>query len=330
MTSATNGHAMPKLTPLAPDLPRLRKLLADNLPWTPHDYIPGISRKGDRDLWAEQLTGPLLPEIDLRFGCTLSDGTSVGLFAEYLPWDSEFFGYGIARLNGIWPLAPPRLEPALNYGPALAALLHRAVHRDVRYLFAQVDPRDLPLLRALGELGFALIETRYYQHGPVIVPQMPERYPVRLAREEDIASLARAASQTVNLYDRFHADPFIRPEDAARLMERWVEQSVRGKLADVTIVPDVVDPGAFVTYRYHREKWSRWGVNLVQGVLSAVSPEFMGWMGKLAPEVNLHLRSMGAEYSFGSTQVTNRPIIWFAQEAGARFGKCEHVLRIVL
>jgi dTDP-4-amino-4,6-dideoxy-D-galactose acyltransferase len=330
MVEITNGHRQVKLRPLRPDLSGVRAVLAEHLPWSPLDFIPGISRRGDRLVYAEQLTAMVQDENDLRFRGELPDGSPVAVLAEILPWDTDFFGYGVARLWGVFPLESPWFRPKADYRAVLEAALHKLTRRGVRYLWTTIDPRDLAMLRALGELGFALIETRYLQHGPIRVPVSYERCPIRLATEADIPTLAKAASQTVNLYDRFHADPFIHDDQAARLMEKWVEQSVRGAMADCVLVPDVPRPGAFVTYKYHRDKWSRWGINLVQGVLSAVSPEFMGWMGKLGPEVNLHLRSVGAEYSYGSTQVTNRSIIWFAQEAGATFGRCEHVFRIVL
>lgn len=312
------------------DLRGLRTLLSDHLPWSPRDYVQGISRQGDRAIYAEQLTSELAPSDDLRSLVTLADGSDVAVFAERLPWDSEFFGYGVARLDGIFPLSEPWHRPLADFRPAVEHLCEQATTREIKYLFAVVDPRDLATTRALGESGFALLETRFYHFGQIEQPNFTERLPVRKAMESDIPTLAKAASSTINIYDRFHADPFINQDDAVRLMERWVEQSVIGSFADVVIVPDVPEPGAFVTYRYHRDKWDRWKLPLVQGVLSAVAPEFKGWMGKLGPEVNYHLLSMGARCSFGSTQVTNRPIIWFAEEAGARFGKCEYIFRRLL
>lgn len=315
---------------LTSELAAVRTTLADSLPWSPHDYIPEISRRGDRLLYAEELTRPLSEAEDLRLRVNDQQSGPLAIFAERLPWDSQFFGYGVARLNGIFPLEPPLHRPEMDLQPAVEALLEEARRREIRYLFANIDPRDLALLRAVGNLGFALIETKYFHHGPLLAPDLSERFPVRKAVLDDIPSLMRTASHTVNQFDRFHADPAIHAADAARLMETWVEQSVLGRFADVTIVPDMPEPTAFVTYRYHQEKWTRWGVNLVQGVLSAVAPDSRGWMGKLAPEINHHLRTIGATYSFGSTQVTNRPIIWFAEEGGGRFGKCEHVFRRLL
>lgn len=322
---------MTTLAPLASELDAVRSLLAEQLPYSPRDYIPGISRRGDRQVFAEQLCGTLAAGDDLRFLTTLADGTRLAIFAERLAWDSEFFGYGMGRLHAVIPLESPLVRPLADYRPALEAFVSEARRRSIRYLLAVVDPRELAALRALGELGFALIETRYYHHGTVNPPPpRPDRLPIRLATVDDIPSLAEAARQTINPYDRFHADPLLDPDRVAQLMEKWVEQSIVGSMADVTIVPDVPRPAAFVTYRYHREHWARWGINLVQGMLSAVAPEFMGWMDRLDLEVLRHLKEIGAQHSFGSTQVTNRAIIWFAQEAGARFGRCEHVLRSML
>ncbi|MBX7168175.1 MAG: hypothetical protein K1X74_17700 [Pirellulales bacterium] len=321
---------MARLRSLRDNLSPAREVLAAHAPWSPLDYVPGISRRGDRALYAEQLTAELPADDDLRFVAPLDDLGSLAVCAERLPWDSEFFGLGVARLNAVLPLEAPWHRPLADYRPVLEQFLAEVAARGIRYVFATVEPRDLATIRALGELGFALIETRYYHHGQIQPPPLVERLPVRKAVENDIPHLARAAAQTVNIYDRFHADPALDAAKVAQLMAIWVEKSVRGEMADVVIVPDVPEPGALVTYRYHREKWGRWGLNLVQGVLSAVSPEFAGWMGKLGPEVNLHLLGVGAQHSYGSTQVTNRAILWFAEESGAKFGRCEYIFRRLL
>ncbi len=304
------------------------RLLADHLPFSPLDFVPGIALAGDREIYAEKLTGDLPPDDDRRL-LVRSQGQEVAILGRRLAWDSQFFGYDVVRLDGIFPTAPPLDRPRADYRKPLKSWLQTVRKRGARYVFAQVDPRDLATLRALGENRFSLIETRYLHHGPVLEPKLGQRYPVRQATLDDIPSLARAASQAVNAYDRFHADPAIDADRAAELMEQWIAESVAGRMADVVIVPDVPEPEAFVTYRYHRADWPRWGLPVVQGVLSAVAPQFRGWMGKLGPEVAYHLYGQGARYSWGTTQVTNRSIVWLAQDGGARFGRCEHVLRRV-
>ena len=293
------------------NLAEIRACLAAHLPFSLLDYVPEISRKGDRDVWAEQLTMPLAAENDLRRCTRLTDGSPVAMFVERLPWDSEFFGYGVAKLSAMFPLEAPYLRLDADYRPALSALLTEAHQFGIRYLFATVDPRDLALLRALGDLQFSLIETRYYQHGAVVRPPRVESLPVRRAVLDDIASLARTASQMINPYDRFHADPAIDRGAVSRLMERWIEQSVAGNLADIVLVPDIDRPTAFVTYQLQRANWARWKVNLVRGVLSAATPSGPdGSANRPCGQPDSCRR--GSEIFYGSTQVTNRPILWLA------------------
>lgn len=321
---------MPKLVSLDKELKPLGRLLADHLPWSPFDYVPGISLQGDRELAAEGLVAHKPAENDFRFRSESDKGEPIVLLAERLPWDSEFFGYGIARINGVFLLKAPLARTDLDYHRAFKELLERMQTSGIRYVTAQVDPHDLALLRALGEAGFTLLETRYFQYGRILEPVFGERLPVRRATEQDLPSLARAASQTINPYDRFHADPFIERAAVERLMERWIAESIAGNMADVTIVPDVPEPAAFMTFRYHRDKWSRWKLNVVQAVLSAVSPEHLGWLGWLRPEAHYHFHRLGAKFLCGSTQITNTTMMWLFQEEGCHFGKYQHIFRLVL
>jgi hypothetical protein len=320
---------MSQLRPLALESQRIFSVLSENLPWSPFDFIRAIDRGGDRQMRAEHLTRAIAPDDDLRFLCSEAPGAEVAICAERLPWDSDFFGYGVARLEGVYCLSAPYFRPQAEFADPLRLLLRQASARGIRYLFAQVDARDLALLRALGQLGFSLIETRLIYHGS-LAEHEGERYPVRVATAEDVPSLGRTAQERVNGYDRFHADPFINPEDAARLMYRWAEVSVCEGFADSVIVPDLPDPAAFITLKYHRDKWPRWGLKLSQGVLVAVSPERKGWYPRLLSELLYHLRGMGADHIYHVTQVTNRVVVWTWESLGHHYGRSEHILRIVL
>jgi len=316
---------------LLPEIGPIRALLGEQLPFPPFDFVRAIAAAGDRSILLDRLAAPVGRAEDLGFVMTLPGEGDVAVFAEALPWDTAFFGYGVGRLNGVFPLAPPLDRPAADYRPALAQLLERARRHDIRYLVAYVDPRDLALLRALGQLGFVLIETRAYYHMDIRGFRTAERFAVRPAVAADVPALARAAAEAVNPYDRFHSDPFVDPADAARLMRRWVEASILGDFADVTIVPDVPDPAAFSTVRYHRDKWDRWELRLAQSaVLTAVAPSFRGWYRKIASEVNHHLLDQGAEHVYLGTQVTNKAVIWVLEGLGYQFGKSELIFRFVL
>lgn len=312
------------------NLLELREILLSSLPWSPLDFIRELSVSGDRSLFVTQLTSEIERQFDLRTISTLPSGKHVAVFAEKLPWDTAFFGYGVGKLHGVFLIDEPYYQPKESYADVLRQVLLEAQEKDVRYFFASVDPRDLALMRSLGELGFSLIETRLYYHMGLRTYEPVERYPVRAATEADIPSLGRAAQVMVNPFDRFHADPIISEEDADRLMYRWVEASIREGFADVTIVPDRANPTAFCTVKYHKDKWSVWNLNLAQPVFSAVSTEYRGWYRKLISEINCHLREIGAEHSYLVTQVTNKAVLRVWESLGYRFGKGEHIFRILL
>jgi ribosomal protein S18 acetylase RimI-like enzyme len=306
-----------------------RTLLNAHLPFSPRDFVrrPASFVRADRADYVEQLTRDIDPADDLRFVYPGADA-EIAVFAQRLPWDSRFFGYEVARLDGIYPLAP--YDFTRDYSAAVAHLLEQARARGVRYLFAPVMPEDLAAIRALGAHRFQLIETRAVYHRSLADYSYPERYAVRLATAEDIPSLAVTARTMANAYDRFHADPYIQSTDADRMMEKWVEASILEGFADGVLVPDVANPKAFCTVKYHRDKWDKWGFRLGQPVFSAVAPEFQGWYIKIISELNYHLREIGAEHCYLITQVTNRAVLRVWEKLGFGYGRGELIFRIVL
>jgi dTDP-4-amino-4,6-dideoxy-D-galactose acyltransferase len=310
-----------------PDLDALRARLPDCLPWAPLEFLPPISTAGERARHLGHLLRDLDEADDLRFVHRFPSGVETAVLAERLPWDSAFFGYGVAKLHGVVPLGPVPDPAALDVAGAVQALLRLARARGVRYLFAAVEPRDLCLLRALARCSFALIESRLYFHRSVADYAYPERFGVRTATAADVEVLGRTARETVNPYDRFHADPSLDAQDVGRLMARWVEASVLDGFADVTFVPDVPRPSAFITVNYHRKEWDRWGLRLAQPIFGAVAPEFKGWYLKLLSEINYHLREIGAAHTIVCTQVTNKAVLRCWEKMGYHYGQAEHVFR---
>jgi len=305
-------------------------MISRSLPLSPFDFVRNISIDGDKKMYARQLTSEIDDENDLRFIIKIPSGENVAVFAEKLPWDTSFYGYGVGKLHGIYAVDSAYYQPRTNYAVAVSELLKIAGSKNIRYLFATVDQRDLATVRVLSESGFSLIEVRAYYHMNVTKYAFPERYAVRSAKSDDVMSLGRAAVGTINPYDRFHADPFIRKEDADRMMRRWVDASILEGFADLTIVPDVTSPAAFITLKYHTDKWKDWNIKLSQPVFGAVSPEFKGWYKKIISEINYHFQDKGIEHSFLCTQTNNKAVIWVWESLGYRFGKGELIFRKLL
>jgi dTDP-4-amino-4,6-dideoxy-D-galactose acyltransferase len=310
------------------DTGQLRAALASAVRTSPLDFIRRIDADGDRTLFLDRLTAPLPPDDDLRFLYHGASGTNIAVLAQRLDWDSNFFGYGVARIDGLYPLNAPASQG--DYLSAVTTLIEYASARQMTYLFATVEARDVATLRALGEAGFAVIETRLYYHRELENYSFDQRFPVRVATAADVALLCEAARDTVNPFDRFHADPFITRAQADRMMVKWVEASILEGFADLTLVPDAAAPRAFCTLRYHKDHWERWGIRLTQPVFSAVAPEFKGWYKKLISEISYHLKSESAQHAYMTTQSTNSAVLWTWESLGYRYGKSEHILRKIL
>jgi hypothetical protein len=308
---------------------RLTRYIAHYLPWSPLDFVRGIDSAGDRELYLKHLRSGNAAD-DLSFLVPGPSGGDLAVALTRLAWDSAFFGYGIARLHGLFPLTETTYPLAADYQEALATSEQRARAAGITYLFAQVDARDLPLLRALGLRGFGLIETRAYYHRSLSDFAASERYPVRMATEQDVESLSQTAQDMVNIYDRFHADPFIPRADADRLMRAWIRASVCEGFADGILCIDSPRPNAFCSVRFHQDKWPLWRKKISQPVLSAVATECKGWYRKIISELTLAMQARGAEHAYMVTQVTNKAVIWVWESLGYRFGKVEHVFRKVL
>jgi dTDP-4-amino-4,6-dideoxy-D-galactose acyltransferase len=241
---STLGEALMPLTSPTLSVGKLLPLIRDSLPWSPLDFIRGIATAGDRAVYFASILRELDPANDLRLACPIAPDSEVAVVAERLPWDSSFFGYDVARLHGVFPLQPGGYRADADYLPALNALIQLARSRGIRYLFAVLDARDLPTLRALSASGFMLIETRIYFHRSLRSYQYRRRYRCRPATATDLDGLMGLAQSVENPFDRFNSDPFIGREEARRLIATWIRASVVGGFADATLIPDQPNPGA--------------------------------------------------------------------------------------
>jgi hypothetical protein len=308
----------------------VRSLIGNSLPWTPMDFVRGVSAEGDRAMHAASLLRDIDPADDLRFLYPTTIHGDLAVCAERLRWDSAFFGYGVARLHGIFPLGRSGYCADADYTPAVDMLITLARSRGIRYLFAVVDSRDLPTNRALTGRGFSLLETRLYYHRSVRTYDYPRRFRCRLASPADVPCLMDVARSVDNPYDRFNADPFIAKADVVRLMETWVRASVLNGFADAAIIPDTRNPGAVITLKYHHDKASAWNMSVAQMVLAIAAPRAgNGFLGVLS-EVVYHLKELGIDHVACSTQITNRSAIRAGEHLGFKCGKSEYVFRLLL
>lgn len=315
---------------LASRLAELRPQLLGSVPWSPLDFIRGVSNDGDRQVQFDGLLRPLAVGDDLRIVAPIDARTAVAVFAERLPWDSSFFGYEVARLHGVFPVDGAGYRADADYVPALQQMLALARERGIRYLFAVIDARDLPTLRALTALSFLLIETRIYYSHRLRDHAYPKRSRCRPATAADVDALIEMSRTVDNPYDRFNSDPFVGAENARRLIARWIRASIVDGFADVTLIPDSPAPGSLMTVKYHRDKAAAWGATVGQKVLAIASPRSDNRMIGLVSETMYHAREQGCDHMLFSTQIANRKLIRCGEHVGYKFGRGEYVFRILL
>ncbi|HSD61406.1 MAG TPA: hypothetical protein VLC55_11190 [Burkholderiales bacterium] len=255
------------------------------------------------------------------------------LVANRLKWDSDWLGRSIARLDLAMPVSAPFERPHDPPRAAVAALCDELRRRGVDYLFAVVPARHIALVKALGAAGFSLLETRLaYWHGRLGEFVPPRRSPVRLAGAADVEALGELSANTVNAFDRFHAEDWFDRAAVNRVMREWVNASVTKAFADAVLVPDLPgkSPRALMTINYHRRRWPALGVKASQMVLAAVAPDATGWFHRLVVESMLHVREQGADALYLTTQATNKATLHVFESLGYHYGECTLVFRRVL
>lgn len=243
-----------------------------------------------------------------------------GVCIQYLPWDTNFFGFKIGKV--------------VTYGDVtslqMKELVNTAVKANYKYLFAQIDCQNKAQRSALQDINFKLIETRLTYYINLESFKAVERYDARLATEKDVPYLAKASSTSINEHDRFHADSIFPKAKADELMGEWVRASILTNFADGAMIVNSESPGAFCTFKTHKENWDKWGMKISQPIFSAVGRDYKGWYIKIISELTQYLKDQGAEYSFLITQNTNPAVIKSWERLGYRFGSSDYIFSLVL
>jgi dTDP-4-amino-4,6-dideoxy-D-galactose acyltransferase len=145
--------------------------------------------------------------------------------AEYLEWDSRFFGRRIARVRG------HRLGDSL-----LAEILEwcSAQQIDCLYLLAAAD--DARTIRLAQGNAFDFVDIRMtFERSLEALPE--ESYGIRPARPEDLSPLRRITGQSF-IDSRFYYDHHFDRARCDDLYAAWIERSCQG-YADCVLVAEL-------------------------------------------------------------------------------------------
>jgi dTDP-4-amino-4,6-dideoxy-D-galactose acyltransferase len=250
------------------------------------------------------------PEIILPFP---ANEPAVSLRA--LPWDSEFFGADMFKIDFIAEKADPTL---------LTQALPPAQSGKRCHVMAEVPTEASASIQALCRAGFSMVETRLnYFHLLENIP--PSVRSCRPALENDIPFIRRTASEARNEHDRYHSDPFFSEEMASSYLETYAENCIRG-LAETVFVPELPsEPASFAALSKLSVSSLRQEFSLYRIPLTACLPENKGW------HYHLCLAALSeAKYRQGNglvmtTQAGNKAVIHNCEKLGFRLGSTFHI-----
>jgi dTDP-4-amino-4,6-dideoxy-D-galactose acyltransferase len=184
---------------------------------------------------------------------------------EYLPWDSEFFGLRIGRVNA------NRLTPA-----TAAAISEWCETNSIDCLYFLADSADPESVRLAEHHGFRLVDIRVTfekQLGREVVEEKggaAVEGMIRPSRPEDIPAL-RAIAGVSHHDTRFYFDPNFPPARRDALYETWIEKSCNG-YADAVLVAEFDNTAVgYITCKLLGEGGGEGQIGLV-----GVAPEHQG------------------------------------------------------
>lgn len=157
---------------------------------------------------------------------------------EPLPWDTEFFGFSIGRvdLDGATPESLEKIDA-------------EAREQGIVCLYGTLDPAGLTAAYVVQEHGHRLVEVAILFSRPAIPYEgPPTRSVARTATLDDLA-LLDAEIRTIAAWSRYAADPRFGPEASRRMHVAWAERAIRDDDRMLGITEDESGVTGFSTQR---------------------------------------------------------------------------------
>jgi dTDP-4-amino-4,6-dideoxy-D-galactose acyltransferase len=183
----------------------------------------------------------------------------------FLPWDSEFFGFRIGRVE----------SDRLSAGTIDAVMAWCAAHAiDCLYLLSDAGDHGTDQLAQAA--GFQKVDVRltlvHSLMGKALKGIEDEDPAVRECRPQDVLALA-AVARASHTDSRFYADPNFARSRCDALYETWLTQNCRSSAHQVLIAQWQDQPVGYISFRRVDE---RYGEIELLGVSAAVRGRGLG------------------------------------------------------
>lgn len=164
-----------------------------------------------------------------------------------LEWDSQFFGYQIARVE------IDRLDK-----PALAGVLKWCKEQGIQCLYFLGTPEDDVTVRLVESAGFHFVDIRLefnWKTESIAAASAS----IREFREDDLAVLQQIAGQNFS-NTRFNFDEHFSSNDVGELYRVWVTKSCQNESHKVFVATKDGEISGFITCQFDSDEVGRIGL----------------------------------------------------------------------
>lgn len=250
---------------------------------------------------------------ELQFESISPENPAFGSAAA-VPWDTEIFGFRVARYEPGTVSADPSMMAALECFRSWAAA------NEISLCSCAIPCADAFWRRWIPEFGFRFVDcTLQVSLGPLSRVRLPRiRLELRSARPEDHAAIEAIAAQSFT-HGRYHADAFFPKELANARYRYWIKAALSGEKAEDRVFV-LGKPGQVLGF-YH--------VTLEGDVsdlrLAAVAPDLkkMGLGMDLYAGVLEKLQKLGIRRVVSTISSTNTSVMNIYSMLGFRFSNPE-------
>ncbi|MGE0527836.1 MAG: GNAT family N-acetyltransferase [Bdellovibrionales bacterium] len=147
---------------------------------------------------------------------------------EVLAWDTQMLERPSARVVEI-----RGQDPAPHYSP----LVERLREAGLEYVTIRRPQSEWMRLHALESVGFRVVDGILTFVRNVTEDRVTQNAKLRLASSAEAEAVARLAADCFR-FSRFHSDPLLSPEIAARVHSEWARNSCLGAAADAAWISE--------------------------------------------------------------------------------------------
>ena len=310
----------------------LRQALA-HFAHLPLPHLHNLSSEQRQAYWLDEISQSVAKESSIAFQWVASGTIKGFIIYNDSPWDSEITGRRIGAVEHI-AVATSDDSGTEILQELLDELTRSLTDRETQCVVCKVHSNELPVVHALEERGFLLMDSLLdfvfdFSRTPleeINPPRRDKQLKIRRAEPADLSALMAINEKAFTGYfGRYHADPQMPRGIATKIYAEWVRSAFQG-WADWILVAEV--DGRIAGYGLWRkplEIEARNSLRVAHYDLAAIDPEFLGrglWTALMFDGMSIARNY--AQYLVGPVHVCNYPVQHTLQKLGWRISGARH------